>query len=105
MDAEVNTDGMLDSIIKKINLKQSQASRQLRVWKDKQYRNSQVKTTINPKDIELSIMEGISMELDEYVIEFVATLHEGRVVPVVLIQQTIPGRSKPSTRVMPRAGL
>ena len=36
---------------------------------------------INPKDIKLSIMEGISMELDEYVTDFFATLHEGRVVP------------------------
>ena len=74
---KVNTDGMLDRIINKFNLKHSQASWQLRVWKDNKYCNVQVKITINPKDIELSIMEGFSMELDEYVVDFFATTHEG----------------------------
>jgi len=40
-----------------------------------------VKIIIDPENIELSIMEGISIELDEYVTECFATLRDGRVVP------------------------
>ena len=78
---KLNTDGMMDAIINKFSLKCSQASRQLQVWKDKRYCYAQVKIVIDPEDVELSIMEGLSMELDEYVAEFITTIHEGRVIP------------------------
>ena len=78
---KINTDGALDAIINKFGLKRSQASRQLRVWKDKQYCYAQVKIVIDPEEVEISIMEGLSMELDEYVGEFFTILNEGRVVP------------------------
>ena len=67
---KVNTDGMLDKIISDFNLNRTQASRQLRSWKAKKYDNAQVKIVIDPEDVELSIMEGISMELEDYVSEF-----------------------------------
>ena len=58
---KVNTDGMLDRIIHRFRLKRSQASRQLRAWKLIKYDNAQVEIVLNPEDIEISIMEGISM--------------------------------------------
>ena len=78
---KVNTDGMLDRIIHRFGLKRSQASRQLRAWKLIKYDNAQVEIVLNPEDIEISIMEGISMELEEYVAFFFATIHEGHEVP------------------------
>ena len=78
---KINTDGMLDRIIHRFGLKRSQASRQLRAWKLIKYDNAQVEIVLNLEDIEISIMEGISMELEEYVVVFFATIHEGREVP------------------------
>ena len=78
---KVNTDGMLDRIIAHYNLKRTQASRQLRAWKLTKYDNAQVKIIMDPEDIETSIMEGISVELEEYVAEYFATVYEGREVP------------------------
>ena len=66
---KVNIDGMLEKIIANFNLERPQASRQLRAWKVKKYDNAQVKIVIDPEDIELSIMEGISMKLDDYRLE------------------------------------
>ena len=80
---KLNTDGMLDAIINKFRLKCSQVARQLRVWKDKRYCYAKVKIVIDPEDVELSIMEGLSMELDEYVTDFFSIIHEGRVLEPV----------------------
>ena len=78
---KVNTDTALDEIINKFALKRSQASRQLRNWKAKRYKNAQVNLILEPEDIEASIYEGLSVEPQEYVSDFLATIVEGRDVP------------------------
>ena len=77
---KVNTDRALDAIIDKYKLKRDQASRQLRTWKAIQYDNAQVKLLIEPEAIETSIYESLSMDLHEFVTEFLAIVSEGREV-------------------------
>ena len=77
---KVNTDRALDAIIDKYKLKRDQASQQLRTWKAIQYDNAQVKLLIEPEAIETSIYESLSMDLHEFVTEFLAIVSEGREV-------------------------
>ena len=67
---KVDTDGRLDAILNKHKLKRSQASRQLRNLKAKRYDYAQVKLLCKPEEIEASIYESLSVDLDEYVREF-----------------------------------
>ena len=40
-----------------------------------------MKIVIDPEEVEISIVEGLSMELENYMAEFFTILHAGRVVP------------------------
>ena len=72
---KVNTDGHLGCIIDQYNLKRNQALRQNVSWENKTYNNSKANIILNLEDNELQVEGSLSMEWEEFVVDFLVTTY------------------------------
>ena len=68
--------GKLKSILKTYGLKKSQIARQLRNFKDEHYKHTQVQILLGEKELAVILAQGLALDDDEFVANFLQRLFD-----------------------------